>query len=159
MKKSITDQTLPHFTVSAFIYDFESEEIVLLKRGAKVRSVPNCLSIPSGLLEHSESFEVALARELEEEIGLKLFNPEKFKFQTIYRNIPEDGFDWVIGIWSIEIPGVSQLLINKEPDKHDWVRCVKFPELMALCDSHPEQFAPNLLAPLHRVACRVFYNF
>jgi 8-oxo-dGTP pyrophosphatase MutT (NUDIX family) len=145
-------QPLPHFTVSVLPFDPENSTAALLRRGEGVRSAKNCLAIPSGLLEHGESFEESIIRELEEELGI----PEKscgfLKFHSLYRNIPTDGFDWVIGIWSIEIPNLAELAENREPDKHDYVKTLKLNELWDwLNNDKALEFAPNLAENLRPV--------
>lgn len=119
-KKALTEP-LPHFVVMALPFDPWERTAALLFRGDNVRSAKNCLSAPSGLLEHSEEFAKGLARELEEEIGLNPLEHRWTQFHRIYRSINGDGFDWVIGVWSVAVEGLASKLKNLEPDKHDAV--------------------------------------
>lgn len=148
-------QPLPHFTVSVLPYDPETQLAALIYRGENVRSAKNCLSIPSGLLEHGESFAVGILRELEEELGIPADACSNLQFHTIYRNIMGDGFDWVIGIWTVEVQGLGGLTQNREPDKHDYIMHVRLAELSGMVNSPMEIedkiFAPNLRANLRPV--------
>jgi len=128
-------RTLPHFTVSVLPYDVNTSEVLIMHRGENVRSAKNCLAIPSGLLEHGESFADGILRELYEELGLERNNLLDLKFRTIYRNLPGDGFDWVIGIWTIGVRDLS-LAKNMEPDKHDWIERMYPPALGSLLQLH-----------------------
>ncbi|MCK9587733.1 MAG: NUDIX hydrolase [Terrimicrobiaceae bacterium] len=129
------DEITPHFTVSVLPYDICTGEVLIMHRGENVRSAKNCLAIPSGLLEHGESFEEGIFRELKEELGLDRGLLQDLKFRTIYRNQPGDGFDWVIGIWTIGVRDLS-LAENMEPDKHDWIERMYPPALSGLLQLH-----------------------
>jgi 8-oxo-dGTP pyrophosphatase MutT (NUDIX family) len=126
----------PHFTVSALPIDTDTREVALLYRGEGVRSAKNCLAIPSGLLEHGESFSAGIKRELTEELNLRDEDTGELSFQTIYRNMPGDGFDWVIGIWTIEVDNLRKHVKNMEPHKHDFVEILHFDDFQSLLNDH-----------------------
>jgi ADP-ribose pyrophosphatase YjhB (NUDIX family) len=147
----------PHFTVSFLPYDPVSRQGLLIYRGERVRSVKNCYAIPSGLLEHGESFTDCIVREMQEEIGVSYDHGTDgpINFHAIYRNIPGDGYDWVIGIWSVAIRGLDTRASNAEPDKHDFILVQDFESLRAItrhCLSGTcKEMAPNLAGPLFGV--------
>jgi 8-oxo-dGTP pyrophosphatase MutT (NUDIX family) len=152
-------QPLPHFTVSVIPLDPENLTTALLYRGEGVRSAKNCLAIPSGLLEHGESFKESIVRELEEELGIPADACGFLKFHSLYRNILPDGFDWVIGIWSIEVSNLADLAKNCEPDKHDYVKVVKLYELWDWLNNEKSlEFAPNLAENLKPVVREILIN-
>ena len=140
----------PHFTVSVLPYDLETKECAVLWRGEGVRSAKNCLAIPSGLLEHGEDFDLGLKRELSEELGLPENVCGDVVFRTIYRNRPGDGFDWVIGIWTIPVIGLHKHAKNLEPNKHDWVATVPL-EVLWLLVQTPELWGGGLAEALRPV--------
>jgi len=129
--KRFLNAPYPHFTVSVIPFDPETHECAILWRGDGVRSAKNCLALPSGLLEHGENFNLSLARELSEELGLP-FVSRDVTFRTLYRNIPGDGFDWVIGIWTMPVFNLRDHAKNVEPHKHDWIAVVPIEVLWLL---------------------------
>ena len=111
------------------------------------------------MLEHGEDFEDAIIRELEEEMGIPADACRALKFCSLYRNIPNDGFDWVIGIWTIEVHGLGKLAENREPDKHDYVKVMPLYELWDWLNDHNAQdFAPNLSHNLLPVVRNLMLN-
>lgn len=139
----------PHFTVSILPYDPHNLQGVLLWRGENVRSAKNCLSIPSGLLEHGESIHKALERELQEELGLDLVTEEleRIKFHGIYENQPGDGYHWIIGVWCVPVKNLQARVTNKEPDKHDYVAVLPLKMIFTIAGLDC-LFAQNLSRPL-----------
>lgn len=164
LPKCLTDQVLPHFTASVLFYHPKTRDTVLLWRTDKVRSAKNCLAIPSGLLEHGESFETSLVRELGEELGVPAEMIGELRFHTLYRNQPGDGFDWVIGVWSAPChPDFDFFtsLNNAEPEKHEvivWplhmVARVARLELDQVA-GHNKLFGGNLAQPLLKTVTEV----
>lgn len=63
--------TTPTTVVAAIVLTSYDEEVILLRR-APHESYPGLWELPSGKVEEGESISEALARELEEETGLKL---------------------------------------------------------------------------------------
>jgi len=102
-------------------YDPDTKECVLVKRGNAVRSAKNCISPPGGLLEHGESFYDGIVRELNEEIGLLPEFCGVARFHRLYKNDNADGYDWVIGVWSVSVKHLLSCVWNAEPDKHDFL--------------------------------------
>ncbi len=77
-------------------------------------------SIPGGHLELSESFEVAAIREIEEETGLKICNPEVICVTNNLDTYKEEGYHSVSVILVVkDFEGEPEL---KEPDKCEgWI--------------------------------------
>jgi ADP-ribose pyrophosphatase YjhB (NUDIX family) len=122
LAQSLQDIALPHFVVSCIVYNPKEKTMLLMWRTDKVRSAKNCWSIPSGLFEHGETFESAIFRELQEELGLERPRLHRLQFHTLYNNLPGDGFHWVVGIWSVACTDLSiDSVVNHEPDKHQIV--------------------------------------
>ena len=154
-------QPLPHFSVMAVPYDPITQMVAMMWRGNNVRSAKNCLSTPAGLLEHGESFEDGLLRELQEEMGIRRENCFRTEFQTIYRNNNGDGFDWVIGVWSVAVRDLVKAAHNAEPDKHDYVTFMHLEELCCpnpVEDGRPAAFASNLQSVLRLVSKRLLQS-
>lgn len=141
------DGALPHFTISFLPYDPVKLVGTILHRGPNVRSVPNCHSIPSGLLEHGEPFNDAIIREMREEIAVDYARgvDGAIRFHTLYRNIPDDGFDWVIGIWSVPIQDLVTRSKNMEPHKHDAMQHLDLRIIRRMCEG--ERLNGDLIAP------------
>jgi len=156
------DQILPHFTVSVLPYDQKTKKATLLHRGSGVRSAKNCLAIPSGLLEHGEHFQDAIVRELGEELGIPMTHMHDLEFYTIYRNQPGDGFDWVIGVWSIAVDRLEEIADNCEPDKHDWIEHLPLKTIheMTGWQTKAVDWAGGLAQPLHVLTGKLlnFFN-
>ncbi len=120
----------PHVTIAFIPYRGPSHrselEFVMLRRGKNVRSVPDQVSVPTGLLDHGENIIPALLREAQEELGFRETDLDQHstQFHGVYENIPGDGFHWVILVYSIRVIDPAASPVNLEPDKHDWVRWV-----------------------------------
>jgi mutator protein MutT len=50
------------------------QSVLLARRSARRRAYPDCWSFPGGHVEHGESVEEALSREVAEEIGVTVLN-------------------------------------------------------------------------------------
>lgn len=159
MKKSL-EETLPHFTVMAIPFDPLTGDVALLWRGDKVRSAKNCLSTPAGLLEHSESFAEGISRELNEEMKLDPNEIHAIRFRTIYRNENGDGFDWVIGVWQVDVFNLRDKVVNAEPDKHDSLVFMNVEQFLepepVMEDGRVAKFATNLQLVLREFAHSIF---
>lgn len=57
---------------------FQGQRILIAERPAD-KPHAGCWEFPGGKVEVGESIEAALARELQEEVGLQIMNPEPFK--------------------------------------------------------------------------------
>jgi len=168
VEKKHLAEPLPHFVVMVLPYDPETKKAALLWRGEGVRSAKNCMSAPSGLLEHGESFESGIVRELYEELGVAEL-PENCSFHTVYRSINGDGFDWVIGVWSLPVYGLAERVKNMEPDKHDAIVLADLRSFFSIDEFRraqhqvvdgklpdlPINFSPKLFPVLRRVATQL----
>lgn len=108
------EPAVPRHVVQTIPVD-ESGDMLVMHRGANVRSAPNCWSFPSGLHDIGESAYNAAARELFEEYGLVA---NKLLPCGVYENIPGDGYHWVISLYAARVGNVRHAK-NMEPDKHD----------------------------------------
>jgi 8-oxo-dGTP pyrophosphatase MutT (NUDIX family) len=159
-------QVLPHFTCLSVPFDLETKQVAMMWRGNTVRSAKNCASTPAGLLEHGESFDSCLIRELHEEMGIPPDKCTVNRFHTIYRNDNDDGFDWVIGVWSVGVKDLESVMVNVEPDKHPALILAKLEDIAADAvtlstskwigdfphDAGEFRFASNLQSVLRSVA-------
>ena len=132
---------VPLLVVAGFIFSPYSGDFVMLHRSSKVRSAPNCWSLPSGLWEAGESAEGCFAREMKEELNLEV-EPRKLKMLGEYENKPGDGWHWVIRVFFAPCVDLNDLE-NREPDKHDEVEFVNYsalfdlPQFLSEYPTHP----------------------
>jgi ADP-ribose pyrophosphatase YjhB (NUDIX family) len=106
----------PHVTVAGIVFD-GTGRLPLQHRSNAVRSARNCWSLPTGLHEERLTLEQQLAKELDEELNLKML-PGSFQVGT-YENIAiGDGWHWVITVLAVRVRTLDTI-VNREPNKHD----------------------------------------
>jgi ADP-ribose pyrophosphatase YjhB (NUDIX family) len=137
----------PHLTVGALLID-DQDRTLIMHRSNKVRSAKDCWSLPTGLLDHGESIETAIAREVEEELGLRV--KQIGAMTTVGENQPGDGFHWVLIYRVAYVDDVSRY-VNAEPDKHDKIRTMKLSELRNAIMKKSLKFSPGLEAPVYKL--------
>lgn len=113
------DDPTPYPVVAGFAINRDNQ-FIFLHRSDKVRSAPNCWSLPSGLHEVGESMISCFERELYEELRVRRMERTPVTILPAYENIPGDGWHWVISTVVVFVEGFE--FTNLEPDKHDDVR-------------------------------------
>ncbi|MBY5991847.1 nucleotide triphosphate diphosphatase NUDT15 [Ferrimonas balearica] len=86
-------------------------------------------SIPGGHLELGEGFEAAAIREIEEETGLRIRDPQVIAVTNNLRTFAEEGKHYVSVCLLAAFPGGE--VINREPDKCEgwrWVDPTALPQ-------------------------------
>ena len=118
---------------------FDGDKILLLRR-CNTGFCDGCYSVPAGHVEDGESATLALAREAQEEIGIKI-QPEDLVFRLVmHRRTPEAqrvDFFFTASRWSGDV-------VNAEPRKCDdlsWFTCSDLadnmvPYVRAAIDAH-----------------------
>mmetsp|Transcript_33331 Transcript_33331/g.75996 ORF Transcript_33331/g.75996 Transcript_33331/m.75996 type:complete len:169 (+) Transcript_33331:56-562(+) len=102
--------------VGAFVFD-DDGRVLLVKRSDTSRTAPGTWSRPGGAVEYGEHCEVALAREIEEETGLRICSPSVLDVSS---DLSAGGPHWVsIGYVAKLSPGCRPSdAVNREPHKH-----------------------------------------
>lgn len=155
------DDPHPYAVVQVMPYD-RTGKFLYLRRGANVRSAPNCLSFPSGLHECGLTLEQQAERELAEECGLTVV-PSTWKPLFVYENVPGDGWHWVIAFGSMLVHDLSKAK-NLEPDKHDELIVREADALLTreFLNGFHSSFVPHLLQyrveMSNRVLKETYYN-
>ena len=135
------DVPRPQVVVSGFAVNSKGE-FPILWRTDKVRSAPNCWSLPSGLHEVGLTKAQQFSNELEEELGL-IPNSEICLNLGSYENIlPEEGWHWSLDV--LAIPVLDGVITNKEPDKHDPIKWATADEIFRLALEPVRGFQPAL---------------
>eukprot|EP00927_Polykrikos_kofoidii_P018256 TRINITY_DN18429_c0_g1_i1.p1 TRINITY_DN18429_c0_g1~~TRINITY_DN18429_c0_g1_i1.p1 ORF type:complete len:190 (+),score=27.73 TRINITY_DN18429_c0_g1_i1:83-571(+) len=102
--------------VGAFIFDSRGR-VLLVKRNADSRTEPLTWARPGGAVEFGETCEAALARELEEETGLRITLPKVF---DVTSQVTAKSHWVAIGYTAqLEDGCVPEDAVNREPHKHD----------------------------------------
>jgi 8-oxo-dGTP diphosphatase len=117
-----------------------SGEVLLCRRTPERAWYPGVRDLPGGHIEHGESPQVALVRELREEIGVDIRVPT----DDCHFRLSTEDFDmqiWVISEW-IGDP------TNESPDEHDDISWFSEPLAVGLDLAHSSY--PSLIAE----ACR-----
>jgi len=115
---------MPYSVVAGFAIDKDGN-FPILHRSSKVRSAPNCWSLPSGLHEVGETQSESFSREMREELGL-FVHMNSTAILPPYENIPGDGWHWVITHLVSRLSGSLVDVENLEPDKHDEISIVNY---------------------------------
>lgn len=104
--------------VSVFI-DHGEETLLLHRQDHKPQG--NTWAMVAGKADEGESLEKALAREVEEEIGLKIDPKEFTYFEGYYVRYPE--YDFVYHIYALSLEHKPKLTVNTAEHKaHVWIR-------------------------------------
>lgn len=119
------DGPVPYSVVAGVAVNMDNQ-FIFLHRSNKVRSAPNCWSLPSGLHEVGETIISCFERELYEELRLRRAERTPYTTLPSYENIPGDGWHWVISTVVMFVEGFE--FTNREPDKHDDVRWLDIEE-------------------------------
>jgi len=100
---------------AVYLFLFNDKNQILLMKRQNTGYGDGKFSVPSGHLEENESFEHAIIRETEEEIGLDINN--NVKFIKMLHRIPEKRLDFFYKaeFWKGE-------LYNKEPNKCELIK-------------------------------------
>jgi ADP-ribose pyrophosphatase YjhB (NUDIX family) len=103
-------------TVNFFCHDGEGN-YVMHKRGAGCRDENGCWDFGGGGLKHGETLDGCLSREVKEEYGVELFNPEFLGFNEIFREHEGQKTHWIGFRYRVELN--REDVVNAEPEKHD----------------------------------------
>jgi ADP-ribose pyrophosphatase YjhB (NUDIX family) len=130
------DPAVPRHVVQMFCVD-RLGRVLVIHRSNKVRSARNIWSLPSGMHDVGETIETTIDRELEEEFAIK---PDAYGYLGVYENIAGDPtakeqYHWVITCFACRIP-TFDVLVNREPEKHDQFAFVDLSVLKHLCVLH-----------------------
>ncbi|CAE7782032.1 unnamed protein product, partial [Symbiodinium pilosum] len=103
--------------------------VLLVKRSATSRVAPGCWARPGGAVEFKESNEAALTRELREETGLEIVDPQLLDVSSQISSSSH----WIsIGYVAQLAPGcLAESAVNREPAKHDELAFFDLEELPA----------------------------
>lgn len=123
-------------TVSFYCHDGEGN-YVIHRRGANCRDEHGAWDFCGGGVEHGETLEVALVREIQEEYGVVPLEYQYLGHDEKFREHDSMPTHW-IGFRYIALVDRTKV-INNEPDKHDELQWVTI---------------DNLPAPLHSLVPR-----
>jgi len=103
----------------------EKEEVLVMKRSNKCKNQHGHWQIPGGAVEFNETFEDAIKREVEEELGIEI---EVEELLTLCNDImPEEKQHWVTPQFLCKIKSGS--IVNKEPEKCEEIKWLAFHQL------------------------------
>lgn len=139
-REEIYQQKLAHRIVHLFIFD-EDDRLALQLRSAKVKFCPNCWStIVGGHVQSGETYEEAILRESEEEIGIK---PEIEFFS--YDSYSKDGLNKFLKVYKTNFKGE----LKPNPEDIQKVSYFSLKELQEMVKKG-EKFHPELLFLLEK---------
>jgi 8-oxo-dGTP diphosphatase len=102
----------------------DRELLLLLRTGTGYRDGE--WGPPAGRVEPHETFAIAAARELGEEVGMTVA-PAALEFRHVLDRIAADGEHWIGAFFSVDLAGSAPR--NLEPDKHGDMRWFRSDEL------------------------------
>ncbi len=96
----------------------EKEEVLVMKRSNKCKNQRGHWQIPGGTVEFNETFQEAIKREVQEELGIEI---EVGELLTLCNDImPEEKQHWITPQFLCKIKG--GVITNKEPEKHEQIQ-------------------------------------
>jgi 8-oxo-dGTP diphosphatase len=117
------------FAVYGIAFIHKNNHVLLIKRSDTNSFCPGHYSLVGGLLEKHETFRQAIARELNEEIGITV-NPADLHFVHMFHRIGTEN-EIVVGVF--ECTTWQGEMFNKEPQKHSdlaWFDINHLPDIM-----------------------------
>ena len=117
-----------HRVVAAVLY--ADERALLCHRHPDRLWYPNVWDLPGGHVDTGESPAVALARELNEELGISVDPPATDPFAVLRLEDDLEMSTWAITTWSGQVT-------NCAPDEHDKIGWFARSELPSLRMAHP----------------------
>jgi 8-oxo-dGTP diphosphatase len=107
--------------VAALIYDPEAERYLLLKRSPRKDFGPSNWECVTGRLDQGESFEEALYREVQEEVGLEIKPTFIIGTTHFYRGEERPENELVGVVFCCEVGGETAVQLSKEHSEYRWV--------------------------------------
>lgn len=98
-----------------FVCHDDEGRVLLARRGAGARDEPGSWDTGAGALEHGESFESAVAREVREEYSAEVLGMEMIGVRNVLRGDPVS--HWVALVFAVEVDPAAVSI--GEPDKFD----------------------------------------
>lgn len=123
------DDFKPHMSVGAIIKD--KEERILMLYHKKY----NLWTIPIGKVKQDEHPDIAVARELNEEIGIYRVYVNGI-IDNCVASYTLDGVDIISESRIYEVNSYCGSIYNKEPDKHTEIQFMSIEEIMKLRDEN-----------------------
>jgi len=139
----VPDEIIPIAAVNGVIFNAE-REVLLTRRSAKVRE-PGKWCLPGGHLEIGERFDVAMAREIEEEVSLRVRRQQLFglysdpSLTVTSQRVPEGYFAQFLCAAFLVTAFEGEVVPNDEVDDWDWFEIENLPDPMM--KSHPVRVA------------------
>ncbi len=106
-------------SAGAILYN-KNDEILLLKRAEKSSWGKGQWQLPEGKLEFGESFEQALKRELQEELGSSIDDFELIDTQVVIMHVKEQDYHVIRAIFSGEFN--EKIIISEDHVDFKWIK-------------------------------------
>lgn len=135
------------FAAYAIAFIHKDNKVLFVKRSDKAPFSPSHYSLVGGLLEKHEPFRKALAREINEEIGITVNESDLNFVHMFHRNGSES--EMVVSVF--ECTTWTGEPLNKEPEKHSDL-------LWADLDNLPELIIPAHRSVLQLIKEKKFYS-
>jgi 8-oxo-dGTP pyrophosphatase MutT (NUDIX family) len=138
-KSPLPRQIVPVPAVNGAVFD-RHRRILLTRRSPRVRE-PGKWCLPGGHLETGESWATAMARELEEEVGLRVRTPRLYGIYSdpaltvTQERVPEGYYAQFVCAAFLVTDFENEVTPNDEVDQWDWFTADRLPEPML--KSHP----------------------
>lgn len=117
----------------------EKGEVLLAKRSNTKKTFPGLWSYAvTGAVSHPESYEQAVIREMEEELGIR--NVEPILHIKMNRDFSQG--KCIAQTFRVEIPSSYELV--PDPEEVSGIMWVEVPKLLEIIKERPEEFVHNL---------------
>ncbi|MEK7462287.1 MAG: NUDIX domain-containing protein [Patescibacteria group bacterium] len=124
----------------------DKDEILIQRRGSKVLTPLKFDQSAAGHVDEGESYEIAAARELEEELGIKghplILVMPPFRTKHFFN-----------GVYRVDVSSKLEIKFNREEvDSIEWI---KFSDFTKIIKTNPEEFTASFVEAWHIVCDKI----
>ena len=116
--------------IAALIYDPESEKYLLLRRSAAKDVGAGAWECPTGRVDQGESLELALIREVREELGVAARPQFILGTTRFYRGKPVPENELISVLYACEIEDPGAIVTGEEHDAVRWLTRVELEDFL-----------------------------
>lgn len=141
----MANEKLFHVGIKALIENKQGQVLLLKAPAWKKGNVEAHWDIPGGRIQEGQSVKAVLAREIEEETGIKKIESDKF-FSAVVSNHQIPFEDKMLGlvlmVYKVKISNGSKIRLSEEHTDYEWVD--KKEAVKRLAQKYPPEFTKLL---------------